>query len=102
MSATSRGHEQTLPKGPALPRGKVLAERLTYDGQKFDIPGGQTNWREPARCTAYRETYEETGYLVAPRELLAIVRTRGPLWRCGGRASFILPSFVALIIPPPV
>jgi len=62
--------------------GKLLAERLTYDGSKYDIPGGQTNWREPARCTAYRETYEETGYLARPRELLAVVRNGFHIYRC--------------------
>jgi len=62
--------------------GRLLAERLTYDREKLDVPGGQTNWNEPARCTAYRETYEETGYLVAPRELLAVVRNGFHLYRC--------------------
>jgi len=50
--------------------GRLLAIRLTYDGRKFDLPGGQTNWREPPRCTAHRETYEESGFEVTPTELL--------------------------------
>jgi len=62
--------------------GRLLATKLTYDGRRYDIPGGQTNWREPARCTAHRETLEETGYNVAPRELLAVVRNNFHLYRC--------------------
>lgn len=62
--------------------GRMLAIRLTYDGNRFDIPGGQTNWNEPARCTAYREALEETGYRVNPRELLAVVRGGFHIYRC--------------------
>lgn len=51
--------------------GKLLAIKITYGGRDFDVPGGQTNWREPASCTAHRETYEETGYEVTPTGLLA-------------------------------
>eukprot|EP00913_Durusdinium_trenchii_P016501 g15509.t1 len=40
----------------------MLAVKLTYDGRKYDIPGGQTNWKEPASRTAVRETWEESGY----------------------------------------
>mmetsp|Transcript_1572 Transcript_1572/g.4254 ORF Transcript_1572/g.4254 Transcript_1572/m.4254 type:complete len:325 (+) Transcript_1572:61-1035(+) len=79
------GHREEKPAHAGcfvVHEGRLLAERLTYDGWKLDIPGGQTNWREPARCTAYRETYEETGYLVAPRELLAVVRNDFHLYRC--------------------
>jgi len=79
------GHDDSKPAHAGcfvVHEGKLLAERLTYDREKFDIPGGQTNWNEPARCTAYRETYEETGYLVAPRELLAVVRNDFHLYRC--------------------
>jgi len=79
------GHEDSKPAHAGcfvVHNGRLLAERLTYDHEKYDVPGGQTNWREPARCTAYRETYEETGYLVAPRELLAVVRNDFHLYRC--------------------
>ena len=54
--------------------GAMLAVKLTYDGNKFDIPGGQTNWQEPATRTAERETWEESGYPVEVGELLATVR----------------------------
>ena len=52
----------------------MLAVKLTYDGNLFDIPGGQTNWHEPARKTAERETWEESGYPVDVQELLTTVR----------------------------
>jgi len=79
------GHEDSKPAHAGcfvVHNGRLLAERLTYDGGKFDVPGGQSDWNEPARCTAFRETYEETGYLVAPRELLAVVRNDFHLYRC--------------------
>jgi len=62
--------------------GRLLTTKLTYDGMRYDIPGGQTDWREPARCTAHRETLEETGYNAAPRELLAVVRNNFHIYRC--------------------
>ncbi|CAK9041305.1 unnamed protein product, partial [Durusdinium trenchii] len=52
----------------------MLVIKLTYDGNKFDIPGGQTDWREPAMRTAERETWEESGYRVSIGQLLATVR----------------------------
>ena len=42
----------------------IFQVKLTYDGYKFDIPGGCTNGREPATRTAERETFEESGYQV--------------------------------------
>jgi len=64
--------------------GKLLAHRITYGGRKFDLPGGQSNWREPASCTAHRETYEETGFEVTPTELLEGGLHKGGfnLYRC--------------------
>lgn len=79
------GHQDSTPAHAGcvvVHDGKLLVERLTYDGEKYDIPGGQTDWHEPSRCTAYRETYEETGYVVAPRELLAVVRNDFHVYRC--------------------
>lgn len=52
----------------------MLAVKLTYDGNLFDIPGalrtrivqdsrgGRTDGQEPATRTAERETFEESGY----------------------------------------
>ncbi|CAE7551636.1 unnamed protein product [Symbiodinium pilosum] len=60
----------------------MLAVKLTYDGNKFDIPGGCTNGREPAKRTAERETWEESGYPVEVNELLATVRGGFRIYRC--------------------
>lgn len=61
---------------------KMLVIKLTYDGNKFDIPGGQTDWREPAMRTAERETWEESGYRVSIGQLLATVRNGFRIYRC--------------------
>lgn len=53
--------------------GKLLAER-SAGLNLYDLPGGQTDWIEAPHCTALRETYTRTGYVVEPRELLAVVR----------------------------
>ena len=56
----------------------MLAVKLTYDGNLFDIPGalrrclvqdsrgGRTDGQEPATRTAERETFEESGYQATP------------------------------------
>jgi len=61
---------------------KMLVIKLTYDGNKFDIPGGCTDWHEPAMRTAQRETWEESGYNVSTGELLATVRNGFRIYRC--------------------
>lgn len=60
----------------------MLAVKLTYDGNKFDIPGGRTDGHEPATKTAERETWEESGYSVEVGELLATVRGGFHIFRC--------------------
>lgn len=60
----------------------MLAVKLTYDGYKFDIPGGCTNGREPATRTAERETFEESGYQVSIGELLTTVRGGFQIYKC--------------------
>eukprot|EP00439_Symbiodinium_sp_Y106_P028771 s3048_g3.t1 len=62
----------------------MLAVKLTYDGNKFDIPGGRTDGHEPAPATktAERETWEESGYSVEVGELLATVRGGFHIFRC--------------------
>ena len=66
----------------------MLAVKLTYDGNKFDIPGGQTNWREPARKTAERETWEESGYSVEAHEIMATVRGGFHIFRQASTAPY--------------
>eukprot|EP00438_Fugacium_kawagutii_P006726 Skav219138 [mRNA] locus=scaffold1574:679840:681239:+ [translate_table: standard] len=56
--------------------------KLTYDGYKFDIPGGCTDGREPSTRTAERETFEESGYQVSVGELLATVRGAFRIYKC--------------------
>mmetsp|Transcript_15440 Transcript_15440/g.29116 ORF Transcript_15440/g.29116 Transcript_15440/m.29116 type:complete len:186 (+) Transcript_15440:49-606(+) len=69
--------------GCFVKKGKtMLAVKLTYDGNLFDIPGGRTDGREPAPKTAERETWEESGYPVEVGELLATVRGGFRIFRC--------------------
>mmetsp|Transcript_11397 Transcript_11397/g.19252 ORF Transcript_11397/g.19252 Transcript_11397/m.19252 type:complete len:159 (+) Transcript_11397:45-521(+) len=60
----------------------MLAIKLTYDGNLFDIPGGCTDGREPSTRTAERETFEESGYEVSIGELLATVRGGFRIYKC--------------------
>ncbi|CAK9033329.1 Nudix hydrolase domain-containing protein [Durusdinium trenchii] len=60
----------------------MLAVKLTYDGNLFDIPGGRTDGHEPATRTAERETFEESGYQVSIGELLATVRGGFRIYNC--------------------
>ena len=76
----------------------MLAVKLTYDGNKFDIPGGCTNGREPAKRTAERETWEESGYPVEVNELLATVRGGFRIYR---RASAISMLCCCAFVPEP-
>ena len=62
---------------------KMLAVKLTYDGNFWDIPGGRTDGHEPATKTAERETWEESGYPVEVEELLATVRGGFRIFRHG-------------------
>ena len=45
-------------------------------------PGGSAEPGESAQCTAFRETWEETGLQLAPTELLAVFDTGFHLYRC--------------------
>lgn len=60
----------------------MLAVKLTYDGNLFDIPGGRTDGHEPATKTAERETFEESGYQVSIGSLLATVRGGFRIYEC--------------------
>lgn len=49
---------------------------------KLSPPGGSSQPGESAQCTAFRETWEETGLRLQPRELLQVFATGFHLYRC--------------------
>ena len=49
---------------------------------KLSPPGGSSEPGESAQCTAFRETWEETGLQLQPRELLEVFDTGFHLYRC--------------------
>jgi 8-oxo-dGTP diphosphatase len=49
---------------------------------QVSLPGGSSEPGESAQCTAFRETWEETGLRLQPRELLAVFETGFHLYRC--------------------
>ena len=50
---------------------------------KVSLPGGLGKRGESAQCTAYRETWEETGLLLEPGERVAGFKESFFLYRCG-------------------
>lgn len=49
---------------------------------EVSLPGGSSLPEESAQCTAFRETWEETGLRLQPRELLRVFDTGFHLYRC--------------------
>ena len=49
---------------------------------KVSLPGGSSRPGESAQCTAFRESWEETGLVLQPAELLMIFDTGFHLYRC--------------------
>ena len=49
---------------------------------KLSPPGGSSAPGESAQCTAFRETWEETGLRLQPGELLGVFDTGFHLYRC--------------------
>jgi 8-oxo-dGTP diphosphatase len=49
---------------------------------RISTPGGSSDAGEAAQCTAYRETWEETGLRLVPAEKLATFETGFELFRC--------------------
>jgi len=49
---------------------------------EISLPGGSSQPGESAQCTAFRETWEETGLRLQPRELLEVFDTGFHLYRC--------------------
>lgn len=59
--------------------GLLLVQGM--DG-RISLPGGSSLTGESAQCTAFRETWEETGLRVQPGELLEVFDTGFHLYRC--------------------
>lgn len=70
--------------------GLLLVQGLD---SRVSLPGGSSRTGESAQCTAFRETWEETGLQLQPRELLQIFSTGFHLYRCerGERSGEIDP-----------
>ncbi len=49
---------------------------------KISLPGGSSERGESAMCTAFRETWEESGLQLVPRERVAVFETGFYLYRC--------------------
>ncbi len=64
--------------------GVLLVENLK--GQ-LSPPGGSATDGESAQCTAFRETWEETGLLLEPDKLLDVFDTGFHLYRCEHHAG---------------
>jgi 8-oxo-dGTP pyrophosphatase MutT (NUDIX family) len=64
--------------------GLLLVEDLNG---RLSPPGGSSEPGESAQCTAFRETWEETGLRLQPRELLQVFDTGFHLYRCDRDAS---------------
>lgn len=67
-----------------LDGGVLLVEN--FKG-KLSPPGGSANDGESAQCTAFRETWEETGLLLEPEQLLDVFDTGFHLYRCHHHAT---------------
>ena len=64
----------------ALREGKMLVVR-DLQGQ-LSPPGGSAEEGESAQCAAFRETWEETGLVLAPDRLLEVFDTGFHLYLC--------------------
>ena len=63
----------------ATASGLLLVQAI--DG-RVSVPGGASRNGETSRCTAFRETWEETGLRLRPAELLVVFDTGFHLYRC--------------------
>jgi len=48
----------------------------------ISLPGGSSDMGEPTQCTAFRETWEETGLRLQPRKQLTTFATGFQVYRC--------------------
>jgi len=61
--------------------GRLLAIRHRFGG-RLGLPGGGAHTGEPARCTAERETWEETGIAVRALVPVGPTKSRGRYYWC--------------------
>jgi 8-oxo-dGTP diphosphatase len=66
--------------------GRLLAIRHRFGG-KLGLPGGTAHTGEAARCTAERETWEETGLAVHATVRVGATTSRGHYYWCEPVAS---------------
>ncbi len=64
----------------AVVHGRVLVVESIYGG--VTPPGGKSLEGESAQCTAHRETWEETGLDLLPRQLVHVFDTGFHLYYC--------------------
>lgn len=64
----------------AVDQGRILV--IEQRSGVLSIPGGTSEPGEGARCTAYRETYEETGLKLAIGPLLEVFANGFHLYQC--------------------
>lgn len=64
----------------------VLMIRHRLSG-KLDLPAGGSERNESARCTAHRETWEETGFNLEVGKLLTYSSSGMPIFQCTGDSS---------------
>ena len=68
--------------GCLITRGDEVVIITMKRSGKQSLPGGKSDQGETARCTAYRETLEETGLRVSVHEMLTRFSNGFQLYRC--------------------
>lgn len=82
-------HSKT-PIAPSAGCLNISAQSLLVVKQlngKLSIPGGKSQPSESARCSAHRETWEETGLNLMPGELITVFDTGFHLFHCERHAG---------------
>lgn len=77
---------------------KILLVRENFT-QKISVPGGTSENNEPARCTASRETHEETGLSVQAGKLLQIFNNNFYLYQCLPLSDVNSEQPVTILVP---
>ncbi len=76
------GRPDTAPSAGCFavsPDGLLLVQGMNGE---VSLPGGSSLPGESAQCTAFRETWEETGLRLQPQELMQVFDTGFHLYRC--------------------